>query len=58
MVEALDATDRALLETLAAAPAKVGDLIGRHRYKEAQLEAMNVARLGKKIITGKEQRFK
>ena len=52
--EALDATDRALLETLAAAPAKVGDLIARHRYKEAQLEAMNVARLGNKYLTEQE----
>ena len=52
--DALDATDRALLETLAAAPAKVGDLIARHRYKEAQLEAMNVARLGNKYLTEQE----
>ena len=41
--DALDATDRALLNTLAAAPAKVGDLIARNRYKEAQLEAMKIA---------------
>jgi methionyl-tRNA synthetase len=52
--DALDATDRALLNTLAAAPAKVGDLIARHRYKEAQLEAMNVARLGNKYLTEQE----
>jgi methionyl-tRNA synthetase len=38
----------------AAAPAKVGDLIARHRYKEAQLEAMNVARLGNKYLTEQE----
>ncbi|HAY57394.1 MAG TPA: methionine--tRNA ligase subunit beta, partial [Flavobacteriales bacterium] len=52
--EALNATDRNLLESLSAAPAKVGDLIGRHRYKEAQLEAMNVARLGNKYLTEQE----
>ena len=33
---------------------KVGDLITRHRYKAAQLEAMNVARLGNKYLTEQE----
>ena len=47
-------TDQALLETLAAAPDKIGGLIQRHRYKEAQLEAMNVARLGNKYLTEQE----
>ena len=47
-------TDQALLEALAAAPDKIGGLIQRHRYKEAQLEAMNVARLGNKYLTEQE----
>ena len=52
--EGLTDTDRALLDALAAAPDKIGGLIQRHRYKEAQLEAMNVARLGNKYLTEQE----
>ena len=52
--ENLTDTDRALLDALAAAPSKIGGLIQRHRYKEAQLEAMNVARLGNKYLTEEE----
>ncbi|HIO58850.1 MAG TPA: methionine--tRNA ligase [Flavobacteriales bacterium] len=50
----LNDVDKALIETLSAAPAKIGDLISRHRYREAQLEAMNVARLGNKYLTEEE----
>jgi len=46
--------DRKVLESLANAPAKIADLISRHRYREAQLEAMNVARLGNKYLTEEE----
>jgi len=52
--ESLTDTDRVLLDALAAAPEKIGSLIQRHRYKEAQLEAMNVARLGNKYLTEQE----
>jgi len=46
--------DNAVLISLAAAPDKIGDLIERHRYKEALLETMNVARLGNKYLTEEE----
>jgi methionyl-tRNA synthetase len=43
-----------VLASLAASPDKIGDLIERHRYKEALLETMNVARLGNKYLTEEE----
>ncbi|PCJ80338.1 MAG: methionine--tRNA ligase [Bacteroidetes bacterium] len=50
----LNNVDKALIESLSKAPAKIGDLISRHRFREAQLEAMNVARLGNKYLTEEE----
>ncbi len=50
----LSDVDKNVLESLASAPHKIADLIERHRYREAQLEAMNVARLGNKYLTEEE----
>jgi methionyl-tRNA synthetase len=50
----LSEVDSAVLKSLEEAPAKIADLIERHRYREAQLEAMNVARLGNKYLTEEE----
>ena len=52
--ENLTDVDKKVLESLAYAPDKIADLISRHRYREAQLEAMNVARLGNKYLTEEE----
>ena len=46
--------DKKVLASLEEAPSKIADLISRHRYREAQLEAMNVARLGNKYLTEEE----
>ena len=46
--------DKALIEVLAGAGERIGELILRHRYREAQLEAMNVARRGNKYLTEEE----
>ena len=46
--------DRSTLEQLNSAPARIADLIERYRFREAQLEAMNVARLGNKYLTDAE----
>ena len=46
--------DKALIEVLEGAGERIGDLILRHRYREAQLEAMNVARRGNKYLTEEE----
>jgi len=46
--------DKKILASLDEAPNKIADLISRHRYREAQLEAMNVARLGNKYLTEEE----
>ena len=46
--------DKKVLASLDEAPNKIADLISRHRYREAQLEAMNVARLGNKYLTEEE----
>ena len=50
----LSEVDKNVLESLASAPHKIADLIERHRYREAQLEAMNIARLGNKYLTEEE----
>ena len=46
--------DKSLIEVLSGAGERIGDLILRHRYREAQLEAMNVARRGNKYLTEEE----
>ena len=46
--------DKKVLASLDEAPNKIADLISRHKYREAQLEAMNVARLGNKYLTEEE----
>ena len=46
--------DQQLVEVLQNAPPKIADLIQRHRYREAQLAAMNVARAGNKYLTEEE----
>ena len=46
--------DKSLIELLTGAGERIGDLILRHRYREAQLEAMNVARRGNKYLTEEE----
>lgn len=46
--------DKQIVERLQNAPTKIADLIQRHRYREAQLEAMNVARAGNKYLTEEE----
>ncbi|MGC6533837.1 MAG: methionine--tRNA ligase [Flavobacteriales bacterium] len=51
---ALQPEDHAALDELAAAPEKIADLIERYRFREAQLEAMNVARLGNRYLADAE----
>jgi methionyl-tRNA synthetase len=51
---ALTEVDKSLIDVLEKAGDKIGDLILRHRYREAQLEAMNVARRGNKYLTEEE----
>jgi len=46
--------DKSLIEVLEGVGERIGDLILRHRYREAQLEAMNVARRGNKYLTEEE----
>ena len=46
--------DKSLIEVLTGSGERIGDLILRHRYREAQLEAMNVARRGNKYLTEEE----
>ena len=46
--------DKSLIKVLEGAGERIGDLILRHRYREAQLEAMNVARRGNKYLTEEE----
>ena len=50
----LQPEDQSALEELAAAPEKIADLIERYRFREAQLEAMNVARLGNRYLADAE----
>ncbi len=50
----LTVADREVLDALNAAPARIGGLIERHRYREALQEAMGVARLGNKYMTETE----
>ena len=52
--DSLTDVDKALIKGLEEAGDLIGDLISRHRYREAQLEAMNVARRGNKYLTEEE----
>ncbi len=47
-------TDRAVLDLIAQTPVKVGELVRGYRFREAQLEAMNLARAGNKYLTEEE----
>ena len=49
--DALTDVDKSLIAVLEVAGEGIGDLILRHRYRDAQLEAMNVARHGNKYLT-------
>ena len=49
--DALTDVDKSLIAVLEVAGEGIGDLIVRHRYRDAQLEAMNVARRGNKYLT-------
>ncbi|WP_306640921.1 methionine--tRNA ligase [Sanyastnella coralliicola] len=46
--------DEEMLQTIAATPEKVAKLIRGYRFREAQLEAMNLARAGNKYLTEEE----
>lgn len=48
------AEDEEVLALLEAAPEKVGSLIEKYRFREALLEAMNVARMGNKYLADME----
>ena len=50
----LSKVDTALINELEAASSKIGGLISRFRFREAQLEAMNIARRGNKYLTEEE----
>ena len=50
----LTEVDTSLINELTAASEKIGDLILRFRFREAQLEAMNIARKGNKYLTEEE----
>lgn len=49
--DALTDVDKSLIAVLEVAGEGIGDLILRHRYRDAQFEAMNVARRGNKYLT-------
>jgi len=46
--------DQVVLDALAAAPAKIAELIRRNRFRDALQEAMGIARLGNKYMTEQE----
>ena len=50
----LTKVDKALISEIESASSKIGDLISRFRFREAQLEAMNIARRGNKYLTEEE----
>jgi len=52
--QTLTEVDTSLINELEAASEKIGDLILRFRFREAQLEAMNIARKGNKYLTEEE----
>ncbi|MBD3636204.1 MAG: methionine--tRNA ligase [Crocinitomicaceae bacterium] len=51
---AVTAVDQDVLEQLEQAPEKIADLIKRYRLREAQAEAMNLARLGNRYLADTE----
>lgn len=46
--------DEALLQVIRETPEKVGQLLRNYRFREAQFEAMNLARAGNKYMTEQE----
>lgn len=50
----LTPVDTSLINELESASEKIGDLVLRFRFREAQLEAMNIARKGNKYLTEEE----
>ena len=46
--------DKALLKTIEETPEKVAQLLRSYKFREAQLEAMNLARAGNKYMTEEE----
>ena len=50
----LTEVDTSLMNELESASEKIGDLVLRFRFREAQLEAMNIARKGNKYLTEEE----
>ena len=50
----LEAIDKDVLEQLSAFPEKIDALIQKYKLKEAQFEAMNLARLGNKYLADTE----
>jgi methionyl-tRNA synthetase len=50
----LQEIDRAVLQEMQELPAKIADLMQRYRIREAQSEAMNLARLGNKYLAETE----
>jgi methionyl-tRNA synthetase len=53
-LENLEAIDKDVLEQLQAFPEKIDALIQKYKLKEAQFEAMNLARLGNKYLADTE----
>ena len=50
----LNDADQELIKAMAAQPKKIDEAICSYRFREAQMEAMNVARLGNKYLTDQE----
>ena len=50
----LSADDEALIDEVKAIPAKISELIHRYKFREAQAEAMNLARLANKFLADTE----
>lgn len=50
----LNEADQELISAMAAQPKKIDEAICNYRFREAQMEAMNVARLGNKYLTDQE----
>jgi methionyl-tRNA synthetase len=50
----LNEADQELIKAMADQPKKIDDAICNYRFREAQMEAMNVARLGNKYLADQE----
>ena len=50
----LNEADQELIKAMADQPKRIDDAICNYRFREAQMEAMNVARLGNKYLTDQE----